>query len=68
MKLSADRHISRFFLVSLSIDMILQEPTITWTVQVLSAITDGIGLGDTNDGTLGLIKGQGMESARLSIP
>jgi len=62
-----DRYISRFLLVSLNIDAILQETTIHRRRQKLSAITDGLGLEDAYGATLGRIKGQGGEKARLGI-
>ena len=42
---STDRYISRFLLVSLNIDAVLQETTIHRRRQKLSAMTDGLGLG-----------------------
>ena len=64
---SADRYISRFLLVSLNIDAILRETTIHRRRQKLSAITDGLELGDAYGATLGRIKGQGEEKARLGM-
>jgi len=66
-KLSTDRYTSRFLLVSLNIDAILQETTIHRRRQKLNAITDGLGLGDAYGATLGRIKGQGGEKARLGM-
>ena len=63
----ADRYISRFLLVSLNIDAILQETTIHPRRQKLSAMTNGLGLGDAYDATLDRIKGQGGEKARLGM-
>ena len=64
---STDRCILRFLLVSLNIDAILQETTIHRRRQKLNAITEGLGLGDGYNATLGRIKGQGGEKARLGI-
>ena len=66
-KLSANRYISRFLLVSLNIDAILQETTIHRRRQKLNSMTDGLGLGDAYSTTLGRIKGQGGEKARLGM-
>ena len=60
-------YISRFLLVSLSIDAILQETTIHRRRQKLSTMTTNLGLGDPYGATLGRIKGQGGEKARLGI-
>ena len=65
--LSTDRYMSRFLLVSLNIDAILQEPTIHRRRQKLNAMTNGLGLGDAYGATLGRIKDQGGEKARLGI-
>ena len=62
-----DRHISRFLLVSLNIDAILQETTIHRRRQKLGVMTDGLGLGDVYGAALGRIKGQGGEKARLGL-
>jgi len=58
---------SRFLLVSLNIDAILQEPTIHRRRQKLNSMTDGLGLGDAYSATLDRIKGQGGEKARLGM-
>jgi len=58
---------SRFLLVSLNIDAILQEPTIHRRRQKLNSMTDGLGLGDAYGATLDRIKGQGGEKARLGM-
>ena len=58
---------SRFLLVSLNIDAILQETTIHRRRQKLNAMTDGLGLGDAFGTTLDRIKGQGGERARLGM-
>ena len=57
----------RFLLVSLNIDAVLQETTIHRRRQKLSAMTDGLGLGDAYDATLGRIKRQGKEKAKLGM-
>jgi len=67
LKLSTDSHISRFLLVSLNIDAILQETTARRRRQKLSAITDGLGLESVYDETLGRIKRQGESRARVGI-
>ena len=64
-KLSTNRYISRFLLVSLNIDAILQETTIYHRRQRLNAMTDGLGLGDS--ATLDRIKGQYGKKARLGM-
>jgi len=58
---------SRFLLVSLNIDAVLQEPTIHRRRQRLNSMTDGLGLGDAYGATLDRIKGQGGEKARLGM-
>ena len=58
---------SRFLLVSLSIGAVLQETTIHRRRQKLSAMANGLGLGDAYSATLSRIKGQGGEKARLGI-
>ena len=67
LKLSTNRYISRFLLVSLNIDAILQETTIHRRRQKLNTMTDGLGLGDAYGATLDRIKGQGGEKARLGM-
>ena len=64
---SANRYMSRFLLVSLNIDAVLRETTIHRRRQKLSTMTDGLGLGDAYGATLGRIKGQGGEKARLGM-
>jgi len=66
-KLSANRYISRFLLVSLNIDAVLQEITIHRRRQKLNAMTGGLGLGDAYGATLDRIKEQGGEKARLGM-
>ena len=67
LKMSTDRYVSRFLLVSLNIDAILQETTIHRRRQRLKAMTDGLGLGDAYGATLDRVKGQGGEKARLGM-
>jgi len=57
--------VSRFLLVSLSIETILQEATIYRRRQRLSAMGDSLDLGGAYGATLGRIKAQGGEKARL---
>ena len=57
----------RFLLVSLNIDAILEETTIHRRRQKLSVMTDGVGLGDAYSATLGRIKRQRGEKARLGM-
>ena len=66
-ELSTNRYISRFLLVSLNIDAILQETTIHRRRQKLNAMTDGLGLGDAYGATLSRIKGQGGRKPKLGI-
>ena len=67
LELSANGCASRFLLVSLNIDAILQETTIYRRRQRLRAMTGGLGLGDAYSETLGRIKTQGGEKARLGM-
>ena len=67
LKLFTDGYMSRFLLVSLNIDAILQETTIYRRRQKLNAMTGGMGLGDAYGATLDRIKGQGGEKARLGM-
>jgi len=64
-KLSTNRHISRFLLVSLNIDAILQETTARRRRQKLDAITDGLGLESAYEKSFGRMKGQGGGKTRL---
>ena len=57
--------VSRFPLVALSIDRILQEMTIHRRREKLRAMQTGLDLGDAYGETLGKIKAQGKERARL---
>ena len=67
LQVSTDEYASRFLLVSLNIDAVLQETTIHRRRQKLNAMTNGLGLGDAYGSTLGRIKGQGGEKARLGM-
>jgi len=60
-------YMSRFLLVSLNIDAVLQETTIHRRRQKLSVMTDGLGLGDAYGATLSRIEKQGGEKARLGM-
>ena len=62
-----DTNISRFLLVSLTIDAILQETTIHRRRQKLSSMTEGLGLGDAYGTMLDRIKGQSREKAKLGM-
>ena len=66
-KLSANRPVSRFLLVSLNIDAILQETTMRRRRQKLRAITDGSGLESAYGESLGRIKRQGGARAGLGM-
>ena len=66
-KLSTNRHISRFLLVSLNIDAILQETTARRRRQKLHSMTDGLRLESTYEKSLGRIKGQGGAKGRLGM-
>jgi len=59
--------VSRFLLVFLSIKTILQEATIYRRRQKLTAIGNGLDLGGAYGATLGRIKAQGGEMARLGM-
>jgi len=58
---------SRFILVSLNIQTILQETTIHRRREKLGAMTNGLGLGDAYDATIGRIKAQEGDRARLGM-
>jgi len=64
-RLSADRYISRFRLVSLSLDAILQETTVCRRRERLRVITDEFDLEAVYGGTLDRIKAQGGHKSRL---
>ena len=57
--------VSRFLLVSLSIETILHEATIHRRRQRLDAMRDGLDLGSAYGATLERIKAQGGEKARI---
>ena len=57
----------RFLLVSLNIDMILQESTIHRRRERLRKMTHGLGLGDAYDATIERIKAQGGDKSRLGM-
>ena len=59
--------ISRFLLVFLSIETILQETTISRRRKKLRAMGNGVDLGGAYEATLGRIKAQGGEKARLGM-
>jgi len=67
LNISTDSWIHRFLLASLNIDAILQETTIYRRRQKLRAVADGLGLEDAYGSTLGRIKGQEGEKARLGM-
>jgi len=67
LKLSTNKYTSRFLLVSLNMDAILQETTIHRRRQKLNAMTNGLELGDVYGATLRRIKAQGGEKARLGM-
>ena len=62
---STDRYISRFPLVSLHLNVILQENTIHRRRERLRVMTAGLGLEDTYGPTLDRIKAQGSYKSRL---
>ena len=59
--------VSRFLLVFLSIEMILQEATIYRRRQKLRAMKKGVDLGGAYEATLGRIQAQGGQRARLGM-
>jgi len=67
LKLSTNRYISRFLLVSLNVDAILQKTTARRRRQKLNAITDGLGLEGAYGETISRIKRQGGGKAKLGI-
>ena len=67
LELSANRHISRFLLVSLKVDTILQETTLHRRRQKLNSITDSSGLEGAYSQALSRIKGQDGEKSRLGM-
>ena len=67
LELSANRHISRFLLVSLKVETILQEITLHRRRQKLNAITDSSELGGVYSEALGRIMGQDGGKPRLGM-
>ena len=67
LKLSTNRYTSRFLLVSLNVDAILQETTTRRRRQRLNAITDGLGLESAYGETLSRIKRQGGCREKLGM-
>ena len=65
--LSANRYASRFLLVSLNIEAILRETTISRRRKRLDTMTNGLGLGDAYSATLERVKAQGVEKPRLGF-
>jgi len=59
--------VSRFLLVSLSVETILREPTIYGRRQRLRAMENGLDLGGAYGQTLGRIKARGGERARIGL-
>ena len=59
--------VSRFLLVFLSIETILQEPTIYRRRQKLRTMKNGLDLGEAYAAMLGRIKAEGGEKARLGM-
>jgi len=64
---SANRYASRFLLVSLSIDGILHESTISRRREKLSKMTNGLELGDIYGATIKRIQGQDGDKSRLGM-
>ena len=64
---SANRYASRFLLVSLNIDAILHEPTISRRREKLSKMTDGLELEDVYGVTIERIKAQDWGKSRLGM-
>ena len=59
--------VSRFLLVSLNIETILQESIIYRRREWLRKMTDGFGLGDAYKATIERIKAQGGDKSKLGI-
>ena len=66
-KLSANIHASRFLLVSLNIDAILHESTISRRREKLSEMTNGLELEDVYGTTIERIKAQDGDKSRLGM-
>jgi len=64
---SANRYEFRFLLVSLSIDTILQESTISRRREKLRKMTNGLELGDVYGATIERIKAQSGDKSRLGM-
>jgi len=62
-----DRYKYRFLLASLKIETILRETTVHRRRNRLNAIGDGLGLGDAYEATLGRIRAQEGEKAKLAM-
>ena len=67
LKPCAERYCIRFLLVFLTIETILHETTIYRRRQRLKAMENGLDLGDAYGATMGRIKAQGKEKARLGM-
>jgi len=65
--LSANRYASRFLLVSLNIDAILHESTISRRREKLNKMTNGLELGDVYSATIERIKAQDGDKSRLGM-
>ena len=63
----ANRYASRFLLVSLNIDAILNESTISRRRERLRKMTSGLELGDVYGATIERIKAQGGDKSRLGM-
>ena len=64
---SANKYASRFLLVSLNIDAILHESTISRRREKLSTMTNGLELGDVYGATIERIKAQGGDKSTLGM-
>jgi len=65
--LSTNRYASRFLLVSLNIDAILHESTISRRREKLNKMTNGLELGDVYSATIERIKAQDGDKSRLGM-
>ena len=66
-RISANRYAFRFLLVSLNIDAILHESTISRRREKLSKVTNGLELGDVYGATIERIKAQDGDKSRLRV-
>ena len=66
-KFSTNRYISRFLLLSLGVDTVLRETTISDRRQRLNEMTGGFGLEDAYGEMLSRIRRQGEEESRLGM-